>query len=200
MSESMSTAVGSRKRTGEVIRAEGLGKTYAEGDAAHAGVRRPGPGGACRRDRRDRRRLRRGQEHAAAPARRAGHADRGRGVRRRPADERAVRRRARHAAQPRARLRLPVPPPAARIHRAGERDAAGAAQRHADAEAARSARRHCWNRSGWAIASSTSPANCPAASASAPRSRARWSTSPPACSATSRPATSTRRPPRRCSS
>ena len=68
----------------------------------------------------------------------------------------------------------------------------------ADAPQARAGR--CWNRSAWAIASSTSPANCPAASASAPLSRVRWSTSRPACSATSPPATSTRRPRRRCSS
>ena len=68
------------------------------------------------------------------------------------------------------------------------------------ADAAQARRRRCSNRSASAIASNTSRANCPAASASAPRWRARWSTGRPACSATSRPATSTRKPRRPCSS
>ncbi len=52
---------------------------------------------------------------------------------------------------------------------------------------------------GLGTASSTSPASCPAANASAPRSPVPWSISRPACSATSRPATWTRRRRRRCS-
>ena len=72
-------------------------------------------------------------------------------------------------------LRLPVPSPAAGIHRAGERDDAGAAATARDVSPTpRNARRRCWKRSASAIACSTSRASCPAASASAPRWRGRW--------------------------
>src|SRR6185295_5362791 len=51
-----------------------------------------------------------------------------------------------------------------------------------------------WKKSGWATGSSTSRASFPAESASAARSRARWSPSRRACWPTSRPETSTRIP------
>jgi ABC-type sugar transport system ATPase subunit len=53
--------------------------------------------------------------------------------------------------------------------------------------------------SGSPIAAGTAPRSCRAASSSASRSLARWSPSPRSCSPTSRPATSTRPPRRRCS-
>ena len=98
--------------------------------------------------------------------------------------------RARRPAQCLAGLRLPVPPPAARIFRARQR-------RHAADDPAHEARarppsgaadpRRAW---AWPSASCTCRANCRAASASAWRWRARWSRSRPACWPTNRPATS----------
>ena len=93
---------------------------------------------------------------------------------------RAARRgRAGPAAQPAPRLRLPVPPPAARIQRARQRRACRCASgatppAQAREQAAADARR----RWAWASACSTGRPSCPAASASAWRSRARWSRSP----------------------
>jgi len=57
-----------------------------------------------------------------------------------------------------------------------------------------------WNRSAWGTGWTTSRASSPAVSASVPPWPAPWSTARPACSATSRPATWTTRPPRPCSS
>ena len=77
-----------------------------------------------------------------------------------------------------ARLRLPVPSPAAGVHRARERRHAAAASGAWTRRGAASRRRRCWRRSASARGSSTSRASSPAASASAARSRARWSPSP----------------------
>ena len=85
---------------------------------------------------------------------------------------------------------LPVP------DRAAERDAADAVQRHAAAPArqpgagtARPARRR-------ALRGPAARSSCPAASSSAPRSPPRWPTGRGCCWPTSRPASSTARPPR----
>ena len=83
------------------------------------------------------------------------------------------------AAQPAPGLRLPVPPPAARVQRARQRGhAAVDPARMPRAQCARRPRRRCWPRWAWASACTTGRPNCRAASASAWRSRARWSRSP----------------------
>ena len=92
---------------------------------------------------------------------------------------RLPRRRARRLPQPHDRLRLPVPPPAARVHRARERAPcpaliAGRAASSADRPRRRAARA----RRARAIGSPTAPASCRAASSSAWRWRARWSCAP----------------------
>ena len=102
-------------------------------------------------------------------------------------------------AQPAPRLRLPVPPPAARVQRARQRGDAAAHPSREPGRAARDGARPRWRRWAWPRACSTGRASCPAASASASRSRARWSRARPACSPTSPPATSTARPPTACS-
>ena len=164
-------------------------------------------GGPARRSRADRRRPRRapgervaivgavglGQEHAAA-SRSAGSTRRRGGevrVEGRPfatlsEAERGAR------AQPRARLHLPVPSSAARVHRARERrDAARRSARMAPRRGARAAPRDARARRPRAPPASTCRASSRAASASASRSRARSSRSRAACSPTSRPAIST---------
>ena len=54
----------------------------------------------------------------------------------------------------------------------------------------------CW---AWGTAPAARPPRCPAVSSSAPRSPPRWPTGRGCCWPTSRPASSTARPPRRCS-
>ena len=152
-----------------------------------------------RRDGRDRRRVRVRQEHAAAPARRPRHADVGQRRDRRPRLLVAVRGRARRGPQPAARLRVPVPSPAAGVQRARQRRDAAADPPDVDDATRGPTRRRCSNASASRTACITGPANCRAASASARRSRGRWSRGPRACSPTSRPATSTAVPRPRCS-
>ena len=108
---------------------------------------------------------------------------------------------ARGVPQPSHRLRLPVPPPAARVHRARERDDAGADPARCSIDRARKmAARHPRPRRPLASPHPPARASCPAASSSASRSRARWCSSRRCCSPTSRPATSTARPARRSTS
>ena len=106
---------------------------------------------------------------------------------------------ARRVPQPARRLRLPVPPPAAGVHRARERrdaDADRAACRPAEARPRAEALLRA-RRAGRA-ARRTGRACCRAASSSAWRWRARWSCGRRCCWPTSRPATSTSTPPTRC--
>ena len=81
---------------------------------------------------------------------------------------------ARRAAQSRARLRVSVPSSAAGVHGAGERGDAVADPPHAGRRGDGSARERCWSASGSVRGSIIDPDNCPAASVSARRSRARW--------------------------
>ena len=105
---------------------------------------------------------------------------------------RARRRRADRDAPAHAGLRVPVPPPAAGLHRAGERDAAGAgARRPRRHSRARARRARCSTASAWARRCSASRPSCPAACSSAWPSPARWRCSPRWCWPTSPPATST---------
>ena len=99
----------------------------------------------------------------------------------------------------RHRLRLSVAPAAAGILRAGKCHAAADDPRP-QARRDRQARRpKSWPISASATASSIGRRNCPAASSSASRSRARSPTRRACCSPTSRPAISTRIPPITCS-
>ena len=100
---------------------------------------------------------------------------------------------ARRVPQPQRRLRLPVPLPAAGVHRAAERLHAGA--RSIGSRASRRRRRPGDARasSGSGTGSITSPASSRAASSSGWRWRARWCSSRSCCSRTSPPATSTKR-------
>ena len=178
-----------------------LAKRFHEGALDVQVLQRRRPGGAGRRDARHRRRLGLGQEHAAAPAGRARCADRGQ----RRADGQRLHRTARARpsrapAQPAPRLRLPVPSPAARVHArsttspcrcAIRRDAAAAARERARADAGAGGP----GRARAAPAGGALGRRAPARRAS----RARWSRSRPACSPTSRPATSTATPPTACS-
>ena len=92
----------------------------------------------------------------------------------------------------RHRLRVPGLPPARAPDGHRERDA----RRHLPARAARTAAPggppRCWSRSASRTGPTSAPARCRAASASGWRSPAPCSARPSCCSATSRPATSTR--------
>ena len=80
--------------------------------------------------------------------------------------------------QPGDRLRLPDVQPAGAHVGARERRAAADLRRRAAPGARTAGRRRCWRGSGSPTACTTSPTSSPAASGSAWRSRARWSTSP----------------------
>ncbi len=98
------------------------------------------------------------------------------------------------------RLRLSVPPPAARVRRARrQRGPAAAHRRQAAARRAASAPGRCWAAWAWPSASTTSPPSFRAASSSAWPSPGPWPTSRGCSWPTSRPATSIRPRPARCS-
>ena len=99
----------------------------------------------------------------------------------------------------RDRLRLPVAPSAAGIHRARKRAAAADDPRPRDVPRPRHARSSCSDIWAWAGGSITGRRNCPAASSSAWRSRARSPMRRASCWPTSRPAISTCTPPTTCS-
>ena len=209
-SETATVAVSTRtcaRDRGTMLTAENLHKTYRRHAVAGARAQRPEPRSADRRVPEHRRRVRLGQEHAAAPAR---HARRARTRARSCLDGKRIDNlpgpRPRRAAEPHLRLHLPVLPPAPGTHDARERADAGV-----DRALGRSAggRRR---RSGGARAEELlervglgAPAEAPAARAvrrrdaagrhrpgAARRTRA-------SCSPTSRPATSTPRPAARSS-
>ena len=133
------------------------------------------------------------QVDAAAPARRprpAGSRHGRRSAERRwdQLDERSLA----GVPQPHPRLRLPVPPAAARLRRARERHAARPHRRLGGGRRSAAGAWRCSTRSVWPSAAATSRTSSRAASASASRSAARWCSSRRCCSPTSRPATSTR--------
>ena len=152
------------------------------------------------RIRRDHRAVRLRQILAALSARPARPADLGRGADPRPRHRAYGRAGARpHAAHP-ARLRVPVPFPAAGIHHSRQRHAADARARAPVARShARRARAICSPRSALPITCTSGPTSFPAASASAWRWRARSPTIRRSSSPTSRPARSIRMPASRCS-
>ena len=98
----------------------------------------------------------------------------------------------RRVPQPAGRLRVPGPPPAAAVQRARERAGADARRRRdeADGAAVRAARSTCSTQVGLSHGCTTARRSCPAARSSAWRWRARWSSSPGSCCATSRRAIS----------
>ena len=183
-----------------VLTCSGLVKHFEQGDARVEVLNGVDLRDRSRRAHRDRRRFGLRQDDAAAAARRPRSADGGHGVDRRPGDQQAVRRGARRAAQSRAGLRLPVPSPAAGIHRAGKRGDAAADSPHARGRGAAARGRVARARRAQLRASIIGPGNCRAASGREQRSRARWSRSRPWCSPMSRPAISTARTHARCSS
>ena len=113
-----------------------------------------------------------------------------RGLCRRRADLAIVRHRANPDPPHRYRLRLPVAPAAAGIHRAGKRHAAADDPRPEAQRRPSSAPPKSWPISASASASPIGRRNCPAASSSGWRSRARSPTRRGCCSRTSRPAIS----------
>ena len=149
-----------------------------------------GPGGGAGRA------VGRGQVDAAAHRRPARDARQRPRLRQR-ARLRAHGRRRAHARAPRRDgLRLPVPPAAAGVLRAGERRHSAAHPGGASGARPQRARASCCRRSGPCRARAIiGRPSCRAASSSAPRSPARSPTRRGCCSPTSRPATSIRRPP-----
>ena len=103
------------------------------------------------------------------------------------------------AAGPPDRLRLPAVPPGAGGHRAGQRRRRPALRRRRRSVRRRRAGEPRWTGSGSRTGCGTARTSSPAASGSGSRSPARWSASRRCCWPTSRPATSTRPPARRCS-
>ena len=170
----------SEARTAWCSRRSGLHKRFQRRRALDVHVlQRRRPRRARRRDAGHRRRLGLGQEHAAAPAGRARRADRRQRRAAWASDFAHARRgRAGRLAQPAPRLRLPVPPPAARVQRARQRGDAAAHPPHAEPRGARARARAMLAQVGLAERVQHRPASCRAASASAWRSRARWSTQP----------------------
>ena len=107
----------------------------------------------------------------------------------------AQRRRARRRAQPQDRLRVPAVPSARPARRAGQcRTADDLCRRRARRAPATSAEAALTPRRPRRTACITARRSFPAASSSASRSRARWSTRRKCCSPTSRPARSTAAP------
>ena len=103
------------------------------------------------------------------------------------------------AAPRRARLRLPVPPSAARLRRASRMSCCRSSSAAPTPDAARDARRAAARRARpRRSGSTTARPSCRAASSSASRSPARSPTGRRWCWPTSRPATSTRPPPTAC--
>ena len=103
---------------------------------------------------------------------------RGRVLAQRPPGVGAGRRRAGPDPEPRDRVRLPDLQPAAPRHRPAERRAAAGLRRHARRSSGSCAAEEALTRVGLGDRMTTAPTSCPAASASASPSRARWSTSP----------------------
>ena len=176
-----------------VLQCTALHKRFREGDALDVhGAARRGPAGARGRDAGHRRRLGLGQEHAAAPAGRAGGAHRGPRRADGPRLRRAGRRRAGRAGATgtwaSSTSSTTCCPSSARWTTWPCRCASAAMPR---AAGARRRRARCWRRWAWPSAWRTTRRSCRAASASAWRSRARWSRSRPACWPTNPPATST---------
>ena len=138
-------------RMSAILEAQGLRKVY------RGGRRQPDRGAVGRGSRREPRRVRRhrrgerlGEEHAAPPPGRARHADRrARCGSTALAYGEQTRRRAGRDAEPEDRVRLPVPSPAAGVHRAGERHDAAADRRRAARAGPARGRRSCWPRWGW---------------------------------------------------
>ena len=146
-------------------------------------------GGEPGRVRGDHRRERLGKEHAAASPGRAGHA--------RPAARcgstgrrtASWTRRAGRGAEPKDRIRVPVPSPAAGVHRAGERDDAAA---HRGGGRSRGPLTGGGAAGGGGARGPDDPSarrRCPAASSSGPRWPARWRPTRWSCWPTSPPAT-----------
>ena len=145
--------------------------------------------------RRDPRRVGRRQVDAAPRARHPRSPERRQRPLRRARPVRRAARRAGALPQRVPRLRVPVPPPAARVQRRRERDDAGPAARPRAAPRCARAREAILEEVGLSDAAATIPsASSRAASASASRWRARWCSTRCWCWPTSRPATSTRRP------
>ncbi len=142
---------GDPPRMSAILEAEGLRKIYQGGDGTPIEVLvRRGPGGESRRVRRDRRGERQREEHAAPPPRRARYARRAVpcvSTARPTSDLESVG--AGRSPQPEDRVRVPVPPPAAGVHRAGERDDAAADRRRGRNRLPGRGRRSCSRRSGW---------------------------------------------------
>ena len=182
-----------------VLETTGLGKVHGEGAAAVTALAdvdlTVAPGRVRRRHRPERLR----QVDAAEPARRPRPADQRRGARARRAPGRRGRGAARPAAPQRGRLRVPVLQPDRQPHGRRQRRAAGAARRRPRARGAPPRGRAARAPRPRGDRARACPATSPAASSSASRSRARWSTGRACCSPTSRPATSTP-PPRARSS
>ena len=137
-------------------------------------ARRRRSAGRPGRDGGDRRRERRGQEHAAPPARRARPAPTGAVLLDGDPLDRDRTTTSWPRAQPQGRLRLPVPSPAARVHRAGERDDAAADRGMRRGSRGAPAPRSCSSGSGWAAHAPPARRSCRAASSSARRWRGRW--------------------------
>jgi energy-coupling factor transporter ATP-binding protein EcfA2 len=103
-------------------------------------------------------------------------------------------------AAPHAGLRVPVPPPAAGLHRAGERDPAGADARRPPSRRGRALAREPAGARGPGGADAQAPRRAVGRHAAARGDRARAGRSSPRwCWPTSPPATSTRPRPTRCS-
>ena len=183
-------------RTMNIVSTADLRRTYGEGETAvHAlaGVTLSLPGRPVHGDHGP---VGLRQVDADAPAGRARQADVGLGRDRR-AGARRPRRQGPHAAAARPpRLRLPGLQPRAGADRRGEHHAAADARGpQARPGVARPADRH---RRPARPPHAPARRSSPAASSSASPWRARSCTGPPWCSPTSRPATWTRTPPRRC--
>ena len=146
--------------------------------ADHPRAPRPGSRGRGGRDGGGGGRVRGGQEHAAAPARRARPGRCGQRAHRRTGPQRAAGCRAGGVPQSPRGVRLPVPPPAAGVQRARERRDAAAHCPRARCRGAAAGRGDSSSAWGSASGSTIVPACCRAASSSGWRWHGRWSCSP----------------------
>ena len=175
----------------------GLKRSFTQGDVTIEVLRGVDLDGPAGRDRRAARPVRLGQVDPAPGGRPARRRLRGVDPARWPRGGRSSTMTAAPSCAATPRLRLPVPPSAARVRRARECDAAAAGpwrRARRGAGARRGAARHARPRRSGSI---TGRPSCRAASSSASPSPGRSPTARRWCSPTSPPATSTKRPPTR---